>query len=247
MARKPEELAVFPAQPVQRPRQQVENQIRQVILDGAIKEGDRLPSEHKLAESFNVSRTTIREALRSLAESGLLVKGPGATSGLYVQHVDHRTLSRMLSERLLNTLDVGSITPEEVAVFRDLLEVPSARHAARHRTDGHLKALHDIIDEEREITVEDPRVPELNARFHAEVAKASGNRVLSAFVSALHRVAKPLAFVATDEEFGREAVKHHINIYRAIDNQDEGAAAAAMRDHLAFLADHAKNNGIQVH
>jgi len=233
------QASAFAVIPVQRPRQQVELQLRRAILEGTVSEGDRLPSEHALAESFKVSRATIREALRSLTEGGLLAKGPGTTSGLYVQRVDHNALSKVVSDRLANVLDVGSVTPEEVSVFRDLLEVPSARLAAANRTDEHIEALRNIIDEERAVTYDDPAVPELNAAFHTEVARASGNRVLSAFVAALHRTTHPLAFVNTNEELGREAVLHHIRIHRAIAIQSVAEAEAAMRSHLDYLAAHA--------
>ncbi|MFT3797487.1 FadR/GntR family transcriptional regulator [Microbacterium sp.] len=232
----------FSAVPVQRPRQQVEAQLKRAILDGSLAEGSRLPSEHTLSQTFGVSRATIREALRSLTEGGLLAK-PGTTSGLYVQSVDHRALARVVSDRLSNILDLGSVTPEEVHAFRDLLEVPSARMAALHRSDTNLASLRGIIDEERATTFDDPAVTELNARFHCEVADASGNRVLSSFVSALHRTAHPLAFVHTDEELGRTAVAHHIALFKTIEQQDPTAAMRVMHDHLEYLHEHASATG----
>jgi GntR family transcriptional repressor for pyruvate dehydrogenase complex len=229
----------FPAMPVLRPRQQVESQIKQAILEGSLRDGDRLPAEQALAQSFNVSRATIREALRSLVEAGLLTKGPGMTSGLFVQSVDHNSFSRVVSDRLSSVLDIGSVSPAEVSNFRDMLEVPSARLAAQHRQDDHLVKLHDIIDRERATTFDDPEIPELNAQFHCVIADASGNRVLAAFVSALHRTARPLAFVNTDEALGRDSVAHHIKLYRALEAQDPAAAAEAMQAHLNYLRDHA--------
>jgi DNA-binding FadR family transcriptional regulator len=231
--------AAFSAVPVQRPREQVESQLRRAVLNGSITEGQRLPSEHVLAQSFNVSRATIREALRSLVEAGLLAKGPGATSGLFVESVDHNALSRVVAERLTNILDLGSVTAEEVATFRDLLEIPSARLAAANREAWHLDALRAVIDEERGTTYDDPKVPNLNALFHSELANASGNRVLAAFVAALHRTARPLAFVHSDEELGRVAVAHHIRLFQAIENRDPDKAVEAMRSHLEYLRTHA--------
>ncbi|MFT3797502.1 FadR/GntR family transcriptional regulator [Microbacterium sp.] len=224
--------------PVQRPGEQVQQQLRHAILSGLIGEGERLPSENTLAASFQVSRATIREVLRTLFESGLVVKGPTATSGLYAQVVDHNALSRLVSDRLANVLDVGSVTPSEVADFRDLLEIPSARLAARHRTDADIQALRRIIDDERSIAFDDPAVHTLNAQFHSAVARASGNRVLDAFVTALHRTTHPLAFVQTDEELGAQAVRHHISIQQAIAAGDAATAQTAMRSHLAYLARH---------
>jgi GntR family transcriptional repressor for pyruvate dehydrogenase complex len=233
----------FSALPIQRPRQQVENQIKNAILTGSLRDGDKLPAEQAMAQSFSVSRATIREALRSLIETGLLTKGPGTTSGLYVQSVDHNSFSRAVSDRLLSILDVGSVTPAEVSNFRDMLEVPTARLAAEHRSESNLVRLHEIIDQEGSTTYDDPAVPELNAQFHSEIANASGNRVLAAFVSALHRTAHPLAFVSTDEALGKEAVAHHIQLYRAIKAQDAPAASEAMQRHLNYLREHALANG----
>jgi GntR family transcriptional repressor for pyruvate dehydrogenase complex len=149
----------FLATPVQRPREQVEEQLRQAILRGELPVGSKLPSEHALAGSFNVSRATVREALRLLVQGGLLVKGPFTTSGLYIQGVDHRALSEIVAERLANTIDLGSVKTEEVSSFRDLLEVPSAQLAATHRTQAHLDSLRGIINEEITTTFDAPNVP----------------------------------------------------------------------------------------
>lgn len=233
----------FAATPVVRPREQVENQIRAAILSGEFAQGDRLPSETQLAESFRVSRATVREALRSLAESGLIKKVPGAAGGSFVEYVDHHALSKLLSDRMSSILDLGSVRHDEVASFRDLLEVPCARLASANRTDDDLRELREVIDREKATTVDDPVVPHLNAEFHSAVAAATKNRVLAAFVSALHRVAHPLAFIDTDAAVGERAVRHHIEIYAAIEAQDESAAAKIMKKHLDYLNAHARGTG----
>lgn len=236
----PDGAAAFRAAPVLRPRQQVETQIRKAIMDGTFNQGDRLPSEAKLAEAFGVSRATVREALRAISESGLIVTTPGATGGSFVQKVDHHSLADLVSERLSNVLGLGSVTYEEVGAFRDMLEVPSARLAAEHRTEAHLEAIREAIDEEKDAKSSDDQVVQLNASFHSAVAEASGNRVLIAFVGALHRLAHPITFIATDDEVGATAVRHHIDIFKAIEEQDPDGAAAAMAEHLAYLDEHAR-------
>jgi len=230
----------FRATPVVRPRQQVETQLRQAILDGVFRHGERLPSEARMAESFGVSRATVREALRALGESGLIVTSPGSMGGSFVQQVDHHTLSSIVLERLSNVLGCGSVTYEEVASFRDMLEVPSARLAAQNRTDANLAAIRKVIDDEKATTVDDPNVIHLNAEFHVALADATANRVLRAFVAALHRLAHPLAFVDTDYEVGTYSVRHHIDIYKAVEAQDSDRAAAAMTAHLNYLDAHSR-------
>ena len=224
---------------VLRPREQVEMQLKRMILDGSISQGERLPSENQLAEQFAVSRATVREALRSLAGSGLITKTPGAGGGSFVEFIDHNTISAHLTDHLTTTLEIGSISGDEVSEFRNLLEVPCARLAAANRTEEHIERLHAIVELEKSTTVDDPAVPDLNAQFHCTLADASGNRLLAAFVSALHGVTHPLAFVATSPELGRMAVKDHITITDAVAAGNPDKAAAAMQNHLVYLREHA--------
>jgi len=229
----------FRPEPVMRPRQQVEEQLRRAILSGSFARGTRLPSEAKLATQFRVSRATIREALRALVEAGLIATVPGASGGSFVMYFDHHKLGDLVSERLTNTLELGSISYDEVAMFRNLLEVPSARLAAENRTDDHIARLNDLMDREKSVVVDDPRVQEFNVEFHTIVGEASGNRLLSTFVAALHRVTHPLTFIDTSEQVGRDAVRHQIKIVSAIADQDGDLAEEYMSAHLAYLKEHA--------
>ncbi|ORA26295.1 hypothetical protein BST13_32060 [Mycobacterium aquaticum] len=224
-----------------RPRQQVENQLRSAILSGTFGRGDRLPSETQLAEQLRVSRATVREALRSLTQAGLIRKEAGAKGGSFVEDFDHHTLGNLLVERLNNTLELGSITYAEVDAFRNILEVPVVRLAAEHRDELHLAALRDVIDHEKAAAVTDPAISEYNRNFHTILADASGNRLLAAFVAALHRLAQPLEFIETSPELGRRAVIHHIDIVSAVAAHDADAAAEAMHKHLNYLRDHARS------
>ncbi|GAA1515425.1 FadR/GntR family transcriptional regulator [Nocardioides humi] len=232
-----EDVSTFAPQRVQGPRHQVERQIREAILGGVFPAGSRLPSETSLAEDFGVSRATVREALRSLAASGLVMKTRGS-GGTFAQYVDHRLIQDALSERVERVLEMGTMAYDEVATFRDLLEVPSARLAAEHRTEADLVALHAVIDAEKATTVDDPAVLELNAEFHSRIAQASRNRMLEACITALHSVARPLSFIDTDHDLGAQAVKHHIALYAAIQEGEPEAAAREMGQHLAFLRQH---------
>jgi GntR family transcriptional regulator, transcriptional repressor for pyruvate dehydrogenase complex len=184
-------MAFHPSR-VRRPREQVEEQIREAILSGAFRQGDKLPSETQLAEQFSVSRTTVREALRALASAGLISKVAGVAGGSFVRSVDHHALEAVLGDSLRNVLRLGSITGAEVHQMRELLEVPAAGLAAEHRTADDLERLATVLGREKGTTVEDPAVPELDISFHSAVAAASGNRVLGSVVAALHGVARPV-------------------------------------------------------
>jgi GntR family transcriptional repressor for pyruvate dehydrogenase complex len=243
MTNRAPETTVFRPGRVKRPREQVEYEIRKAILAGEFSAGDRLPKESELAKVFGVSRSTIREALRSLASAGLISTSPGASGGSFVEGVDHHSIAERLGESVANVVLLGTLSYEEVANVRQLLEVPSARLAARNRSEDDLNRLHDIIEREKAVLVNDPDVPQLNASFHQVLADASGNRMLSALVMALHRVTHPLSYINTSPALGRESVIHHIRIASAVRDRDEDAAESAMSDHLAYLRAHVAEAG----
>lgn len=227
----------FRAEPVRRPREQVEKQLREAIFSATFKRGERLPSEAQLAKEFRVSRSTVREALRALAAERLITKLPGATGGSFVETVDHESLGTLLSDSMETILKLGSVTYAEVADIRQMLEVPAAQLAAGHRTEEHVAALEAVINRERLVEVDDPVVPELDINFHSLIATASGNRMLFSFVSALHRVTRPVHYIDLDPEAGAATVRQHRAIVAAIAAGDPDAAGEAMAAHLTYLGE----------
>ena len=223
---------------VMRPREQVETLIRSAILASDVKSGERLPSEAQLAKQFDVSRTTVREALRSLTSEGLIRKTPGSGGGSFVQSIDHNSLQSTVQESLHTLLRLGTLDFSEVAMIRQYLEVPSARLAAVHRNEQHLAKLRSIVEQQKKASIEDPAVPGLDAEFHALIAEASSNRVLAAFVRALHSETEPVHYLNLSPEVGRETVRQHQRIVHAITQQDPDGAEAAVVEHLTYLREH---------
>lgn len=225
-------------QKVLRPRQQVEERIKAAILTGELKSGDILPPEAELARQFEVSRTTLREALRVLSTQHLITKAPGARGGNFVRSIDHHSLGAVVIDSVHNLLALGSIRFEEVSEVRQYLEVPSVRAAALHRTDLDLEVLAEIVERQKSVSVDDPEVPTLDERFHTHIAVASGNRVLASFVSALHHETEPVHYLDLSPDVGRTTVKQHQAILNAIQEQDPDAAEAAVVEHLTYLRTH---------
>jgi GntR family transcriptional repressor for pyruvate dehydrogenase complex len=223
---------------VLRPREQVEVLIRSAILSSELKSGERLPREMELSRQFDVSRTTVREALRSLTAEGLIRKTPGAGGGSFVCSVDHHSLGILVQESLHNLLQMGTLAFDEVAMVRQYLEVPSARLAAENRRDEHLDLMRSILEREKRATVDDPVVPALDAELHAAIADASGNRVLASFVLALHQETEPVHYLELSPEVGRETVTQHQRIVSAIDEQSPDDAEVAIVAHLTYLRRH---------
>lgn len=218
--------------PVRRPREQVEAELREAILSGTFQEGEKLPNETALARQFSVSRTTLREALRALAASGLIFKVPGVAGGSFVRSVDHHALETVLGDSLQNVLRLGSVTHDEVQQMRELLELPAAAMAAGHRDAQDLERFEQVLGREREADAADPALPDLDISFHSAIAEASGNRVLASVVAALHRVTRPGNDLGVSPDAARETAAQHRAIADAIEAGDPAAAVAAMEAHL---------------
>jgi DNA-binding FadR family transcriptional regulator len=217
---------------VRRPREQVEAQLREAILSGTFRQGEKLPSETELARRFSVSRTTLREALRALAASGLISKVPGVAGGSFVRLIDHRGLETVLGETLENVLRLGSVTRDEVQQMRQLLELPAAALAAQHRDEQDLERFEQVLERERRAAAGDPALPEVDVSFHSAVAEASGNRVLASVVAALHRAMRP---ASASPESAQDVAAQHRAVVDAIRAGDATAAVAAMTAHLEHL------------
>ena len=226
----------FSIDPVKRPREQVEEKIKEAIISGVLVQGAKLPTETQLAQQFKVSRTTVREALRSLAATGLIRKVPGVAGGSFVESVDHRSLGTAFGGSLANVLQLGSINWSELSNVRRLLEIPAARLAAGNRTDDDLAALRELLGEERRTTVEDPNVSDLDISFHSAVGESTKNRLLASLVAAVHHATRPVTELELSPEIGRATVMQHRAVVDAIEAGDPDAAEAAMREHLDYLA-----------
>lgn len=233
-----ESAGPFTPERVLRPREQVEQQIKQAIFAGQFAQGEKLPSEAELSEQFSVSRATVREALRSLASLGLISKVPGATGGSFVRSVNHEALGETLRESMDNILRLGTVEMREVSSVRVMLEIPSAELAARHREGDQLEQMRAILASQRTADYEDPQIPGYDIAFHRTIAEASGNRVLLAFVTALHLASQPVRFLELSPEVGKVTVRQHLSVFKAIEDQDPEAAGAAMQEHLAYLESH---------
>lgn len=225
----------FKARQVTRPRDQVERQLREAILNGHFGQGEKLPPETELASMFGVSRPTVREALGALVAAGLIRKIPGVAGGSFVNTVTPDSLSKMLSESMDTIVRIGALEIDEITEVRRVLEIPAAEWAAKNRTDADVEAMKAVVEQQRTTTVDDPDIPEYDLRFHTAIGQASGNRLLAAFIASVHNATHPAQFLEVTPDVARKTVKQHIAITKAIESGDPDSAGEAMREHLDFV------------
>lgn len=231
----------FVAKQVTRPRAQVEQQLREAILAGHFSPGDKLPPETQLAEQLGVSRPTVREALGSLVTAGLIRKVPGVAGGSFVNSVTTDSLSQALRESVDIILRLGALDIEEITVVRRIIEVPAARMAAGNRALEHIERMQAVVERQRTTTIDDPEIPSYDLAFHTTVGDASGNRLLGAFVRALHSSTSPATYLDVTPKVARATVKQHIAIAAAIEAGNAEGAAEAMEEHLDYVLKYSTN------
>jgi GntR family transcriptional regulator, transcriptional repressor for pyruvate dehydrogenase complex len=226
----------FTPTPVMRPVDQVRISIVQAIAAGHLRPGDRLPSEHEQARGFRVSRASVREALRSLVDMGLVTTVRGRGGGSFVNRANPEPVARNLGQAMDVLLHLDAINVAELLEARRALEGTCARLAAERRSEAHLRAVEDVIDRAADPALAPEPWLELDVRFHREVAEAAENRVLMVPLSALHATVQPRLNEAIRPLIVREEIdRQHVAIFAAIRDRDGAAATAAVDRHIDHL------------
>lgn len=226
-------IAVRRVEPAYR---QVSNQLRDLIVAGEFRPGERLPVEAELGSLFAVSRSTVREALRELSTQNLVRTTRGIHGGSFVVEPDPAHLRAVIETSLGHLAGAEAVSVNDILEARTLLEVPAARLAAERRTEAQseLLAASAVVESSSEYR----RSFEGNVHFHQVVLDASGNALLKVMTEPIfsvlntrfHRDAAP-------SEFWSRVSDDHAEIAAAIRDQDGDAAAEAMRVHVEHLGE----------
>jgi DNA-binding FadR family transcriptional regulator len=226
----------FVPEPVKSSVDQVRLSILDAIASGRVRPGDRLPSELEQARGFQVSRTAVREALRSLAELGLISTVQGRGGGSFVNRMDSEPVERNLKEAVELLLHFDAVELGEVLEARRALEAVCARMGARRPARGVLAELEATLARARDEELSAAEWLELDIAFHRGVARSAGNRVLTLPLASLHAIVQPRLNESILPLLRRAEVNaQHQAIYEAIGGREPDAAAAAVDRHLDYL------------
>jgi GntR family transcriptional repressor for pyruvate dehydrogenase complex len=208
--------------------QMVADAIEREIVKGRIRPGEPIGTESELVKQFGVNRSTVREGIRVLEQSGLI--GRDSSRRLFACAPHHNRLASRMSRALV----LQDVTFRELYEIAMVLEMASIEQAVERATKSDIAALADNI-KRTEAEIDDPaRVAELNSEFHALLAKASQNRVLQ-----LAREPTGLLFFPTTELICRKLpqgaariVEANTKMLNAIRERDKKTALTWMRRHV---------------
>jgi len=203
-------------------------QLKQLIISGQLRPGDRLPAERHLSERFGVGRSYVREAILKLEFYGLLKTNP--QSGTYVSGLSIKVIDNLITDIIKFNKDDFSALIEA----RYYLELDAVKLAAERRTDEDLKVIEQAMLEYETKTLSGQDAVEDDMLFHMMIARASHNSVIESMVLIL---IPDLIKTITEnkicgENRGKLAIAEHRAIYNAINAGDIDAVENAMASHL---------------
>jgi GntR family transcriptional repressor for pyruvate dehydrogenase complex len=205
-------------------------QIRALIVSGRLAPGDKLPPLRELSERFQVSRSSVRDAMRMLEVMGLVRSRQGG--GTVVQQITAELLTVPLSSLLIR--ESGLVA--ELLEVRTMLEPPIAAHAAERISPEEIAALEQILKRQREKMLRGESTVEEDTEFHYLIAVAARNTVVRKVVDLMMDLLRESRSRSLDVAGRlRRSYAGHRRVLRAIRQRDARGAEAAMLLHLESI------------
>ena len=212
--------------------EEVVSRILELVRNGNLHPGDRLPPERELIEIFSIGRPGLREALRSLSTLGVVE----------IRHGGGAFISDLNVQRLLAPLDlVLSLTPSilaDSAECRRLIECEAVRKATLNATPADLLEFEEMMKAHAKVAGDLIGFRILDSRFHGKIYALANNAVLERMADSLYNLGLDVRRQVMGEPGQIEkSTGDHLQIFRAMQAGDPDAAAAAMAVHLQHIAE----------
>ena len=220
-------------EPIRRSKlyQGIVEQIETLLEKGQLRPGDQLPPERALADQFQVSRASVREALRTLELLGIVETRAGG--GTFVRRVAPDDLARPLQ-----TLIARGHTLQDVIEFRGVVEPAVAALAATRVTPAQLDELRDILVAQQSKVAAGETYADEDTRFHELIGDAAGNELLTTMLGVIWDVLRTSReqWLLTNARAHASLEAHH-RVYDALARHDAEAARQASAEHIRAVGE----------
>ena len=209
--------------------QNIVQQIRQAILQGKLKPGDRLPPEKELAEDFGVSKASLREAFRALEALGLLGVRQGVSGGAFIREVDEK----IARDALTNYLYFHNPSIAELSQLRSIIEPQLAEIAALEASEEELDQLEEGLQELKSSLSQEQFNHEVEIDFHRRIAAIAKNPFICLIMDAVRDMLVGIKdLIQTDHVFSEKVFFAHERILNALRERDPQKARIEMFRHV---------------
>ena len=205
--------------------EEVVAQVREMLFGGALKPGDRLPGERDLSVQLGIGRSALREALRALEASGLIILRKGKRGGAFISS----GTPRVISENMSDLLRLSSISVDQLFEVRLWIQTGLARAACQRATEEDIDRLRQNVHEGERLHARglDLQRIEANIEFHNILAESTRNPVAQIVIRGLTDALKALI-----QQVGCYPIPSffddRLKLVDALKMRDEDAAAVAM-------------------
>jgi GntR family transcriptional repressor for pyruvate dehydrogenase complex len=221
---------------LEKPVDAIIRQIKELLISGQLKPGDKLPPERKLSEQFGVGRTPVREALRKLEFYGILKTRP--QSGTFVASIGITALKSLIAD----VLKIDSPSFLSLVETRVLLEEASVKLACQRRTKEDVRQLEASLNAYLDKAERGIKAVDEDLVFHLTIADCSKNKVLKSLLLIIipDIISNYSVFKVCDTVTAR-ALNEHQQLFTCIKDGDAEKGAAVMKKHLKGVMDFAKS------
>ncbi|WP_161626828.1 FadR/GntR family transcriptional regulator [Desulfospira joergensenii] len=202
------------------------DQIKSHIVGGNLKPGDVLPSERDLMKSFNVSRSSLREALKILDATGFIEIAQRKRTRVKSIVPDSfiEPIRPLLKENLETVLEVHDV--------RRCLESWNAYYAAERATEEDIEGLRRNIESMEKKIKDNQSLVDEDADFHLAISSASHNKIQTHLMYSIYALIRDTVGICYETDESRDILEEHQNIFKAIKDKNSELARRMMNAHL---------------
>jgi GntR family transcriptional repressor for pyruvate dehydrogenase complex len=220
----------------------IEKQIKQAIIDGKLKTGDKLPTEKEMATQFGVSVVTLREALRGLEIFGLIQKKKGFGGGIFISDISSKSVKASLG----NFLSFKDLSPQHLYEVRKIIEPSSIKLAGQNITPDEISKIEENVSycEKKLINLgsflneeEFFDLDQKNNDFHRLIAEGTHNPILSLTIDYIFDFLWECEtnILVADLDYSKANIEDHRNILEYLKQRDLEKCEEKMLQHLRRL------------
>lgn len=215
---------------------QIAEQLREAIVSGKFKIGDRLPTEDDLARRFQVSRPTVREALKRLAAQNLVRAKRGPAGGNFVVQPSYEELAESLSASATLLVGMGALDIEEIIEARRMLQGGCLRLAVKNANHESLSKIETALSRQKCAGISDEEFCQADVTFHRALVDAAGNGMLRFVMYTVIEALVPLTnMVVSIVRERSDIISFHERLFTQLrDKQEENLIVSlnALMDYL---------------
>ncbi len=217
---------------------QIAEQLRQAILSGELKKDDRLPTEFELAAQFDVSRPTIREALKRLAAQNLIRSKRGPAGGTFVNGFEMKDATEFLASSTMLMISMGAVEMADIIQTRKILQAECCKLALLNWSDTYTDGLQQCLAHQQDAGLSDAEFCAADVAFHRYITDATENPMLQMIVYSIIDALVPVMNMTIVRLRSREKIiTFHQQICTAFSDRNQDQLIAVLNELLDYLND----------